>query len=307
MSRFLTLFTALLSVTVGTLAYGEEVSLRVISWNVESGDSDPEVIAERIAKLEGVDIWGLCEVPDAEAVELYEEAAEEGEEADFDTVFGTTGRGDRLAIIYNKSRLRKVNNYELHSINPGGRVRSPLVTHFKGKTTGQEFLFMVNHLYRGSAEGRHSQAKKLNEWARRQELPVIAVGDWNFDWDAKTGDNPAHRDKGYDYLTKDQVFAWLRPKALIKTQDSRYNSVLDFVFVAGSAYGWTAKSKIIVTPGDFPDDEDKSDHRPVEAIFTVDTEKVLETPAITKEGIMERIERLEQELEEIKELAEGLE
>ncbi|MBL7042341.1 MAG: hypothetical protein ISR77_27135 [Pirellulaceae bacterium] len=46
---------------------------------------------------------------------------------------------------------------------------------------------MVNHLYRGSASGPHTRSKKLNQWARSQDVPVIAVGDYNFDCDYPKG------------------------------------------------------------------------------------------------------------------------
>jgi len=43
--------------------------------------------------------------------------------------------------------------------------------------------------------------------------------------------------------------------------------MLDFVFTAQGARDWKAGAKVIVRPGDFPDDERTSDHRPVEATF----------------------------------------
>jgi hypothetical protein len=47
--------------------------------------------------------------------------------------------------------------------------------------------------------------------------------------------------------------------------DDFRDSLLDFVFVANGARSWAAESRVIVRPGDFPDDETTSDHRPVEA------------------------------------------
>jgi len=73
-------------------------------------------------------------------------------------------------------------------INVGGNVRAPLVAQLRLKPAGPEFLFMVNHLYRSNTEWRHEQARLLNAWARSQTLPVIAVGDYNFDWDVSNGD-----------------------------------------------------------------------------------------------------------------------
>ena len=145
--------------------------------------------------------------------------------------------------------------------------------HLHDKPTGAEFLFMVNHLYRSKDDERHRQAQLLNAWAQTQTLPVIAVGDYNFDWDADAG--AADHDLGYDLLTAGGVWAWVEPATLVPTQCGEawpcsYDDVLDFVFVAGAARAWPAQSEIVVTPGDFPDDAVKSDHRPVVATFAID-------------------------------------
>ena len=86
-----------------------------------------------------------------------------------------------MAITYNSNLLEEVKHYELDDINIGCRVRSPLVAQFRFKPTGEEFLFVVNHLYRSSESSRHEQARLLNAWGRSQELPIIAAGDYNFD------------------------------------------------------------------------------------------------------------------------------
>ncbi|MEO2050110.1 MAG: hypothetical protein ABGX16_26430 [Pirellulales bacterium] len=43
-------------------------------------------------------------------------------------------------------------------------------------------------------------------------------------------------------------------------------SSLDFIFLAGPAQEWQAKSWVIVRPGDFTDSDETSDHRPVAAV-----------------------------------------
>ena len=45
---------------------------------------------------------------------------------------------------------------------------------------------------------------------------------------------------------------------------------LDFIFVAGPAQQWQAKSWVVVRPGDFPDSGETSDHRPVAAVVELD-------------------------------------
>ncbi|WP_428307990.1 endonuclease/exonuclease/phosphatase family protein [Lacipirellula sp.] len=288
------------------------IQLRVCAWNVESGDADTDHISERIKKQEKVDVWGLSEVQNDDDAEQFETAAEAGESADFKRIVGTTGGSDRLVIIYNADRLKLDSTEELHPMNIGGNVRAPLVATFSGKTTGKKFLFVVNHLYRGSASGRHTQSERLNSWARQQALPVITVGDFNYDFHFVTGD--VDHDEGFDLLCEDGVFSWVRPETLVPTNASGHKSVLDFVFVSGDAAGWTYKSSILQEQGDFPDDAVKSDHRPIDAIFTFDSQSPsapVPAEAAASDGaehdsaaLLQRIEKLEKELEELRGLLE---
>ena len=95
-------------------------------------------------------------------------------------------------------------------------------------------MFMVNHLARGDNAIRHQQAERLNAWVRQQTVPVIATGDYNFDWEVNGGDT--NHDAGYDKMTAGNAWSWVRPATLIKSQcDAGFNSVLDFVFVNAGA------------------------------------------------------------------------
>ncbi len=179
------------------------------------------------------------------------------------------------------------------------RVRSPLVVRFRMSATGQEFWFMVNHLYRSRAGKRHEQADGLNEWARKQSLPVIAVGDYNFDWSLPDGSSD--HDEGFDLMVSDQVFAWVQPEELIKTQCSGHNSVLDFVFSAGAAQTWQASSEILFRDPDYcPDDHIQSDHRPVRATFS------LAEMASSRALLLQRIAAIEEGLHQLKQAVEQL-
>lgn len=256
----------------------------VVSWNTELNDADLATIGERIAAFEGVDLWGLNEVTRASDQAPLEAAAAVGEGVDYQSVLGTTGGQDRLLAIYNSARFTLVEWWEEHTINTTGTARAPLVLHLRDRASGKEFLFMVNHLYRSRDEERHKQAALLNSWAAEQTLPAIAVGDYNFDW-ALTGET---YDLGYDLLTHGNKFVWLAPSTLVTTQCSgwpcQYNSVLDFVFVAGAAQTWRAEATIIVTPNDFPDSAATSDHRPVLARFWPNAAQPLPTPSPTASG-----------------------
>lgn len=267
MQRFFPILLLLL-LALGGCKSSSSDQLTVIGFNVESGDADPSFIAQNQIKPlrpQG-ELWGFSEVADARWLDQFALAASSNAKP-LQTVLGTTGKADRLAILYNDRKLERLKSYELGSINLGGNGRAPLVTEFRFKPTGTEFIFVVNHLYRTQNDRRHEQARLLNQWARKQTLPIIALGDYNFDWSVVQGDS--NRDRGYDLLIQDGVFTWIRPQNLVATQCSdRYDSILDFVFVAGSAKTWPASAEILYPqPSYCPDNPQKSDHRPIQAIF----------------------------------------
>jgi len=247
---------------------GASWTLRILSWNVESEGSAPTVIARQLRELERYDIYALTEVLPEAAAKFT--AAPEG---NYQAIVTRSGYNDRMQIIYDADRFELVRRLELDEIN-NDRHRSPLVAHLRDRTSGREFLVMVNHLARGDAEYRTTQARQLVEWARNQNLPVVAVGDYNFDFDFASGNG----NEGFRAMLRDNIFQWVRPVELIDSnwfdpepdgQDNFPGSLLDFAFVAGSATTWQAECRIIVRPGDFPDDETTSDHRPFELILRV--------------------------------------
>jgi len=274
MRSFIVAFIAALLTATGLLPQSTPVvstrhALTVVTWNVESGGADSATIADQIAAFDGVDLWGLTEVNGVVDAIHYATAAGDGEDAAFSHVLSQSGGGDRLLALYNENRFDLLGSDELEEINIGGNVRASLVLTLTETATDLQFLFMVNHLYRTNDAARHEQAARLNAWAAQQALPVISVGDFNFDYAV----DETSRDAGYEQMVAGDVWAWIKPDNLVTTQCSgwpcRFNSVLDFVFVAGSAKSWPATAEIIVRDGDFPDDETTSDHRPVQAVFTL--------------------------------------
>ncbi|NQZ95611.1 MAG: endonuclease/exonuclease/phosphatase [Myxococcales bacterium] len=272
--------------------------LDVVGWNTESGDADPAVIAQTLRDTGGIDIWGLSEVL-AQWEDGFRGAAAEASGRRFESVLGTTGGADRLLVLYDAERFHEVRHFELHHINYQRRVRSPLVVELRDRESDLAFLFMVNHLYRSRADQRLVQSQQLREWAANERLPVIAVGDYNYDWHFRNGD--ADHDPGYDELVAGGVFSWVRPAALIPTQCSRYESVLDFVFAGGAARAWRPESRILEARDDYcPDDGERSDHRPVYATFDTDHGHRI---ALRDESL-ERLDVIEDELHVLRELVE---
>jgi hypothetical protein len=119
---------------------------------------------------------------------------------------------------------------------------------------------------------RRQTAKALRLWVEDQTLPVIGIGDYNFDYDFHTQRGNA----AFDEFLVDGHWRWVRPDPLVDTnwsdrdgdgKDNYPDSCLDFTFLGGRALGWRAVSRVILRDGDFPDDEATSDHRPVELVM----------------------------------------
>ena len=267
--RFQILVAAVLS--LASLAYSAEPAAKPITflaWNLESGGSDPVVIAEQLAKLRGYDVYALSEV-DPSSMEKFKLACG----ADYQSVDGASGKSDRLQIIFNNKRFELVRKAEMdrfedHVLN-SGNLRSPLMAHLRERETKKDFLVVANHLARGNEKARNEQAIGLREWARAQTLPCITIGDFNMDFDFPTGKG----NQAFVEILRDNIWSWAKPVELIDTnwydpepdgKDNFPDSMLDFAFVAGAAKNWKPVCKVIVRDKDFPDDKTTSDHRPVE-------------------------------------------
>lgn len=287
-----------------------QAPLRLIGWNIESGGSDMATIRNEIASFDDIDLWGLSEVPGEAAARLLETGAEEGEAADFRSLVGSSGNDDRLAILYDADRFELVADFELSELRLSSGLRSGLVAQLRDTDSGTEFLFVVNHLARSNEASRHRQADLLRGWARQQNLPVIAVGDYNFDYEVIGGERD--HDRGFDLLLAEGIFRWVRPEVLVRSQcsanlaavtedDCTFDSVLDFVFVSGAAQSWQSRSEIVVRPFDFPDSDRTSDHRPVYAEFSGFAASPSERDGVLA-GVLARIDALEAELRELRRL-----
>jgi len=249
---------------------GVPLNLKFLSWNVESEGSDPATIVKELSEIGKYDVIALTEVLPQASGDFCEAFGD-----DYNYIMSETGRSDRMMLIYNKHALKFIRKFELDEINYKWKYRSPLVAHFQDELSGKELLVMVNHLARGSEKTRQIQAEKLVKWGREATLPVVALGDYNFDYVFKTRKG----NEAFRLFMKDNVWEWVEPIEMVDTnwydnpkepdgEDDYPGSMLDFGFVAGPAKDWTKSCKIIVRDGDFPDDEKTSDHRPFEMIVS---------------------------------------
>ena len=244
-------------------------AVELLSWNLESEGSDPTVIGQELADMKRYDVYAFSEVlPEASKI------LEASLGTNYISVISDSGYSDRLAILYDQTKFEEIKHFEIQEINFQRRYRAPLVVHLKHKVAGVEFLVMNNHLARGKATVRQEQATQLVQWARTQLMPVVALGDYNFDYvfETKKG-NPA-----FSNMLKDNVWQWVKPEQWIDTnwydnpkdpdgKDDYPGSMLDFAFASGPAKAWEKRCRVIVRDGDFPDDERTSDHRPFELII----------------------------------------
>ncbi len=242
-----------------------------MSWNVDSGDADPHVISLRLAQVRGVDLWGLTEVRDDRWAGLLKGAVQENRAGPMVPLLSPTGGSGRSLILYDASQFELLQYFELgwedqswHK--PDMVLRPALIAQLRHRPTNQEFFFMVNRFLPQWAAW---QAIKVNDWAARQTVPVIAVGSYYFQYGL--GPEPVQCDgqKGLKLMAYDGVFQWIKPENPVKTFDHEANTIEDFVFLAGATDKFHAQSTIVVEPGDFPNTASTSDHRPVRTTFTV--------------------------------------
>ena len=288
--------------SVTALANADE--FRLLAWNVESNRpgqppvSNPLVIAEQLSELmrdpaTRAEVVVLSEV-DPVTVQRFQKAVAEGLGSEID--FVTSGSGgfqdtDSLMLIVDKQRFRieeavelhryagiaaNFNNPETDSADFGAlRARSPLAVRLVDLKSSDSFWVIANHLARGEAELRTDQARMLVKWAADRQEPVITAGDFNFDFEFKS----ARGNPGFQAMMEGGVWEWLKPDPLLDSNWSddrqalpqrvdRYpDSILDFVFVANGAKQWQGEADVVVRPGDFPDNDQTSDHRPTIARF----------------------------------------
>jgi hypothetical protein len=259
------------------MAAAEE--LRLLTWNVESQDSDAQVIATQLAALSGYHVYGLTDVDPARA-ESYTRAMG----GRFASHLTSSGDERRALLLYDTKRLERLSTEELVSHQslrlraPEGGNRAPLVTRFRDRPSGIEFLFVLVHLADEHAELHREQAEALRLWVEEQRLPVIAMGHYGFAFNyTKLRGNRAFDEHMLDYRWR-----WVRPHPLEDTQwtdangdgkDDDPKTCQDFLYLGAAAYNWSATVQVIKRDDDFPDSAQKSRNRPIEAVIEVRSEK----------------------------------
>jgi hypothetical protein len=99
------------------------------------------------------------------------------------------------------------------------------------------------------------------------------------------------------------VFQWVGSEDLVKTYDSPYNTIEDFVFIANVAGKLYAQSRVVVAPNDFAGREPTGAHRPIRTTFTVLTGT---KEALLRRQIYEQALRVKAELDQLEGLVRQL-
>ncbi|MBN2050529.1 MAG: hypothetical protein JW760_08810, partial [Spirochaetales bacterium] len=204
-----------------------EEPLRLLSWNVESGGALSRVIAEQLTAFQQAHLVTLVEVDDADR-DLYTKAL--GDQRI--SVLSRSGAryNDHILVIFDPRRLELLSTEELHeyrgtvitpSVDRGGK-RSPLILRFRDLLTGVEFFYVSVHLERTNEAQRKLQSLVLREWILDQGTPVLAVGDFNFDY--SFGEQPGGNDS-FLIFTYDPRIDWIEPEVFVDTNYSERNGV----------------------------------------------------------------------------------
>lgn len=147
----------------------------IVSWNVYSSTGKSDKIATRLSQL-SASIYCLSNVVPKDFA-VYESAINKGHLGDFKSIDGSTGRERRLQIIYNRSRLKLLESYELSNAPLFLRhnYALPLVAAFVDHETGQRMSVICAQLAEAEGALRQKQAAFLRERAEEVAGPAHQI------------------------------------------------------------------------------------------------------------------------------------
>lgn len=202
---------------------------------IDRTNEDYKRIADVIRET-GVDVMGLQEVENAEAVDRVLQYL-----PGYERIVGTKGRQQNVAVIYRSGiEVRLVEEYTPIAIEEG-RHRPGLI--LQCKAGNFDWLMMVVHLkstsrYDSTDEMREEsyrirrlQAQRLHDWAERvvgdtEEKDIIVVGDFN--------ETPTRKkNQTLNALLSDDVLAFLTTD-LVSCKKASWK-VIDHIVVSKSA------------------------------------------------------------------------
>lgn len=248
-------------------------SIRMVTWNLESGESSTDRLAAQVAEKQLVSLWILSEVESEAVLNALADRIELEQGWVPRKYLSATGKSDRLGVLVDERKLKvlEITDFEDESFE---EYRFPVVLRLKHTASQQSLNVIAVHFARGNSSRRLEQARKISELAKSLPEPTIVSGTLHFDYHTERGDD-GERDQAFDILVDNANIFWVRPNTLVKTQASdSYSSILDgFVFSNPDGL-WSLSSRILQRGGDnlavamdFNDDSAESDHRPVDLVM----------------------------------------
>jgi len=280
---------AVILLTALFVSTAHAADIRIATFNTESDDdTQPGRVAETIGQVTNVDIWVLQEVESTEAIGLYRDAARGMRPEQWRYIISESGvntdrQSDHLGILYRTDIFRQLETVEFHAIRSredgskygrtDWRLRGALFLRLQHIPSRQEFYVGTVHLKccGEGADQRTHQASLLANWIKKQDVPVILLGDTNIPIEPDAVEaqitTPAFRK-----LIDDGGLTWLKPSNPTKTQcDPQFNSMLDQVYRTRNIPVESETAEILFTTAAYceRDTQGYSDHRPVVATFTL--------------------------------------
>lgn len=260
---------------------------RAIFWNLHSGDSDPEWLANQMVQKGPIDFWGFSEVANQAALDIFETALETANPTiDYIAKLSEEGRGDRLAILYRSDRFQAVTYsgdalideignhfFEVDSINVGGTIRPALGIQLEFQQ--QPIVMLVNHWKCcgecDDLERRAKQAIAMNAFARQTPgIPIFSGGDFNIPLNTEGKSRVA-------FLVLNEIWSYLEPAQADTVGTFREDgTVFDAVFVTQDPSAWRSYTQILTRRGnnlavrrEFNDNQFSTDHRPLVLVVSL--------------------------------------
>jgi hypothetical protein len=246
-----------------------ESTLRIVSWNVASHENDSPTLARQLGKLgqrANCQIVALQQVAPADLA-MFGKAL-----PGFAAINGKSGGSSRLQILYDPGRIEQIRLPESGSFE-GVRVgdvkgETPLRALFRDKASGVAFWLINVHLASANAAIRNKQAAELREWARSATLPIVAIGNFDFNHDFHQGNGGS----GLDSLLLDSPWKRVLPESRadrgraadgIGVLTGEAGLLTEFALVGNSARQWQSSAAFISGDGAFPEIEITAAHLPV--------------------------------------------
>lgn len=245
---------------------GQSKNYSILYWNIEFSDIDPVSVSNQLIGLGRYDLVALSGTTKSM---VYEQAMARNWPNRFGFIHGMTKKNDSSVVFYDKKRFNLVESSEVAAVaSVNESQHAPFCVRLNEYLGAQDLAVVMNTIASGDMDFQENQAAALREWARGQSMPLIALGQCDFDYErqAQRGNACFHA------FIRDGVWEWVKPVELSvakghgkkKGIEGYFDIGQEFSFVGGAARDWSAEFRPAVRWRDFSGDKKTGEHRPVE-------------------------------------------